>query len=502
LYCSTTGQYNVAVGNSCLINNTSGSNNYAFGNSCLTQNTTGGRNYAFGSQCLTNNTTGINNCAFGNGSLSNNNIGYNNIGIGTYAIQYGSTGNNNIGIGNSALSNAGNSINNIAIGLSAGIYITSGINNTFLGSNTNSSIQSKNSTALGYGANITQSNQIVLGTNAETTYIPGGLIVQGTAQFNNNIGITGNLYINNNLLFGGTSIFQNSVGITGNLFLNNNLLVGGTSQFQNSVGITGNLFLNNILTVGGTAIFSKYVGFSNNVGITGNITVNNNLTVSGTANFQNDVFVIGTVNATEFYSSSDIRIKKDVVNIKNNYALDIIRHIEPKCYNYIDKNKFNDNPTWGFIAQDIEKILPYSTKKITDFIPNIYEYCTLIDTNKISLNNKSTKDFILNNENRITCRLYLYENENKIIKDIIIEKIIDDKIFEINNVLIDTLNNNITSIFVYGQKINDFYNLDKNSIFTMSVGAIKEIDNELKNIIDRLNILENKFDYIYNLIEK
>ena len=60
---------------------------------------------------------------------------------------------------------------------------------TFLGANTSSSLTNlSSSTAIGYNAQVTTSNQIVIGTAAESTYIPGKLLV-------NNINIIDSLPI-------------------------------------------------------------------------------------------------------------------------------------------------------------------------------------------------------------------------------------------------------------------------------------------------------------------
>jgi hypothetical protein len=44
------------------------------------------------------------------------------------------------------------------------------------------------STALGYSARATDSNQVALGTAAETVYIPGGKILTGTTKTNISVG--------------------------------------------------------------------------------------------------------------------------------------------------------------------------------------------------------------------------------------------------------------------------------------------------------------------------
>ena len=53
--------------------------------------------------------------------------------------------------------------------------IITGSNNTFLGYNTNATVDTNYSTAIGYNAQVTGNNQIVLGTTSETVYCPNKL---------------------------------------------------------------------------------------------------------------------------------------------------------------------------------------------------------------------------------------------------------------------------------------------------------------------------------------
>jgi len=71
---------------------------------------------------------------------------------------------------------------NTAIGYRAGDATQSNSNNTFIGCETGvqSGASCSDSTAIGYGAEITASNQVVLGTASETVAIPGSLSIAGT----------------------------------------------------------------------------------------------------------------------------------------------------------------------------------------------------------------------------------------------------------------------------------------------------------------------------------
>jgi hypothetical protein len=96
--------------------------------------------------------------------------------------------------------------------------------------------------------------------------------------------------------------------------------------------------------------------------------------------------VNGNFRAYGIYNSSDRRIKKDIIDVDDASALDTLRLLKPKKYKYIDEKKMDTNEmVWGFIAQEVREVLPYSTNIISDFIPNINEISNVTDSNVITL---------------------------------------------------------------------------------------------------------------------
>ena len=153
LQLNTTGQNNTAIGTNSLLSNTTGQNNTAIGTNSLLLNITGNTNVAIGTTALYNNIDGDSNIAINDGALLGNTSGIYNIAIGQNALLANTTGSNNTAIGNSA-----------------GVNLSGNSNyNTFLGNFTDVSLNStiySNSTAVGYGAIIDASNQIVLGNSS------------------------------------------------------------------------------------------------------------------------------------------------------------------------------------------------------------------------------------------------------------------------------------------------------------------------------------------------
>ena len=164
---NTTGYGNTANGVKALLSNTTGNRNAAFGMSALSANTTGYFNTANGYHALVYNTTGIQNTSNGTSSLGSNTIGNNNTANGLDALFSNTTGSDNTAVGYYSLFSTTESNGNTALGDNAGNNnFNNGDNNTFLGYNAFADADGyTNSTAIGFNAIITGSDNMILGNN-------------------------------------------------------------------------------------------------------------------------------------------------------------------------------------------------------------------------------------------------------------------------------------------------------------------------------------------------
>ena len=178
LYYDVSGSGNVAVGYQALYNNQVDTQ-LAIGTQSMYSNTTGNANTAVGNNSLVYNTTGSYNTALGYGALNDGNCS-SNTAVGLQALYY-NNGSANTAVGCLSSELNVNGSNNTSIGYSAGNNDVSGNNNTYLGANTSCTPNQTfiQSTAIGYSAQLTASNQIMMGTSTETVYIPGQLDLSG-----------------------------------------------------------------------------------------------------------------------------------------------------------------------------------------------------------------------------------------------------------------------------------------------------------------------------------
>ena len=169
---------------------------------------------------------------------------------------------------------------------------------------------------------------------------------------------------------------------------------------------------------------------------------------------------------------SDVRIKKNIVDVDDDMALNYIRQIEPKTYQYIDYKTKGTSNVFGFIAQQIANVLPYATSLIRDFIPDVYTFANCIPgsnniTKLVFSSNIYTYDLSANNY------IKLIDSSNNLVYANI--TVIEDA-----NIYIDKFLQ-CSNIFVYGKLVNNFVSLNKDAIFTVGISAIQDLDKITSN---------------------
>lgn len=158
---NTVSYYNIAIGNGAMENSTTtnASNNIAIGYGAL-KITTGYSNVAIGTNALISNTSGYHNVAVGVGSQETGQTVGGNTSLGDYSLYKNYAGQQNVAIGYGALENNLTAGNNTAIGYGA----------------LNGNTAFFNITGLGYNAQVTDSNQIQLGSGFTTCHTYGALV--------------------------------------------------------------------------------------------------------------------------------------------------------------------------------------------------------------------------------------------------------------------------------------------------------------------------------------
>jgi len=335
---TTNGYLNSAVGALTLRANTTGYTNTAVGSSVMAANTTGYANTAVGSSAMTNNTTGQQNSAFGVQALLGNATGSSNTAVGTQA-------------GGGLAAPGSNNSNNAVFGFQSGAALTSGSNNLLFGYRSGDNITSgSNNIIIGYdidAPNATGSNQLSIGNLIYGTSVDG----TGTTISTGNVGIgidspQQNLSVNYGANIDqadqayGTLDYGLTFGSGSGEGISSDRL--GLSNSQWGLDFHTNSSKRMSITNGG------YVGIGTDQPTAA-------LDVCG------DINASGNINASQSINcSSDIRYKKNITPLAA--SLNKLMKLQGVNYDwrindFPDKN-FVDTKQIGFIAQDLEKILP------------------------------------------------------------------------------------------------------------------------------------------------
>ena len=192
------------------------------------------------------------------------------------------------------------------------------------------------------------------------------------------------------------------------------------------------------------------------------------------------------ISAQGSLGASDSRIKNNIQDIDDSTALNILRQLKPKTYGYNDLVARGSEEVVGFIAQEVKELIPSGVSITTQFLPNIYCVSTLgpedvveFDTNKLITGDNVTGRISLRDKNN-TERILEDRDYTVISTGIQVSKDISEYVGDNNE------------IFVYGQEVNDFNLLKKESIFTVATAALQEVDRQLQAEKAKTATLETK----------
>ena len=255
------------------------------------------------------------------------------------------------------------------------------------------------------------SNGILATSNSTFSLLVNSNVLTLSSASNGYVGIAGNSNPKWSLDVAG------SVNFTGGLYQNGSLFSTPASfptlsAFSNATASNlswtsasgGSLNLNTSL-VSPTTITSQIVIGGSSTGLitssgsgtTNSLWVTSNLSVGATASNPNYPFVVtdsgnagvsayfnGSILVQQVLEVSDIRVKKDIVPVTLDEARRALKMIGVKKFDYIEENHKQKRRA-GFIAQELEKILPECVNQVVEYIPNIHTIGKVVAQNTIRL---------------------------------------------------------------------------------------------------------------------
>ena len=227
----------------------------------------------------------------------------------------------------------------------------------------------------------------------------------------------------------------------------------------------------------------------------------------------------GAVSSTRFILHSDERIKKDIVDVEDDEALVKLRKLHPKKYRYIDESAQGAHQVYGFLANEVQEVLPDAVVEHTNEIPSIYQFANATSSNVITFSG----DF---DTSQLESNVLVVVGVDQVKHELTVDEIIDStsvrvvedlsafsgSLDEHGNVLTETQTLSLTpeeyeeledkdgfepvsdesnviseyikttttyvgdQLFVYGEVVDDFKHLQESAISTLSTATLQEVD--------------------------
>ena len=172
---------------------------------------------------------------------------------------------------------------------------------------------------------------------------------------------------------------------------------------------------------------------------------------AGTSSGNNAYSIVANerIRAAEFNAVSDKRIKTDIKPIEN--ALETISKLKPSSYTKIDKVANGDRVHYGFIAQELEEIIPEAVSISDGEVPVLKKFDEAILEDGVTYTLEVSKDGNTTREEYNT-----------------------------------TQPRPQGDVFVINKKVDDFRVVNYDMVFTVAVEAIKEQQEEIETLKSEL----------------
>ena len=187
---------------------------------------------------------------------------------------------------------------------------------------------------------------------------------------------------------------------------------------------------------------------------------------------------VNNITAPSIKFFSDSRIKNDITIVDDTKAIDLVNKLESKEYGYIDPYNKKTQKTIGFIAQEVNDVLPNAVSIQKGFIPDEIREITNPVWNASTDGSwtLTISDILFQSNHTGKCRFYFGETK----KDIQVET--DRVSFKFDR--------KWENVYLWGKEINDFHMIDKNQIFALHHSAIQELSRRNDEKSAKILVLE------------
>ena len=196
-----------------------------------------------------------------------------------------------------------------------------------------------------------------------------------------------------------------------------------------------------------------------------------------------------------FVAGSDLRIKNILEISDPEESLNIIKKIQVTKYSYKDILTKGNGVHTKVIAQQIKEVLPEAVNESSEFIPNIYQVCKILnkDNDVYFIKIEENSDDLKNSE-----IIKIVDKDNKSIE-------VEVKDYTEGIISFHSVENSFEvgdEIFVYGKKVSDFLSVDYDNIMCVNVSATQELSKIIDLQKEKIEHLEEKLSKMEDILSR
>ena len=200
--------------------------------------------------------------------------------------------------------------------------------------------------------------------------------VRGAATFLSNVTVHSTLDVSDDAMFMGDATVLGGFSNTGGAFFSSNVAVQGTLSVAGDTGMAGDLAVAGLVTLSNDLLMKGgWIGIGVDVP---SFPIHISDSMSNVS-----LFSSGKILAKEFTVYSDRRTKQNVAYRSAAEYLEMLPNIRPCDYDYIDHTDHGSRRRIGFIAQDVEAVVPCAVDTCSGFIPDIMSTAAVLERSAI-----------------------------------------------------------------------------------------------------------------------
>ena len=199
---------------------------------------------------------------------------------------------------------------------------------------------------------------------------------------------------------------------------------------------------------------------------------------AGNINQNNPYSIIGShrILCSEINLSSDRRIKQVVGVSDRRRDLETIQKLKVTDYQMVDRVAEGDALRKGFIAQEVQAVIPEAVTLTTQFVPDIYSLPSAVEFDEAAhtLGVTMTKAHGLKSGDRV-----------RIMADKAVLEFTVTAVPSAERFVVEKCEKKPEKVFVWGKQVSDFHQLHYDRIFTTGISAIQELARRVEGLESR-----------------